>query len=98
MFQYSDKIFMNGEAIAGLSNMLVLQLQKVIAHASPEILEQYCVILVEALTFGPVHRRDQRLVIMHTSAFVIVRLLLVAVIVLLVLYGCDTSPLTKRKY
>jgi len=70
MFQYSDKIFSHGEAIAGLSNVLVLQLQKVVALASPEILEQYCSILVEALTFGPIHRRDQRSVIAHKSAFV----------------------------
>jgi hypothetical protein len=82
---------MHGEAIAGLSNMLVLQLQKVIAHASPEILEQYWAILVEALTFGPVHRRDQRSVIMHTSAFV-------CVILLLVLYGCDTWTPIKREH
>lgn len=98
MFQYSDKIFLHGEAIAGLSNMLVLQLQKVVQHASPEILEQYCVILVEALTFGPVHRRDQRSVITHNSAFGIVRLLFVSVILLLVLYGCDIWPLTKREH
>ena len=70
MFQYSDKIFLHGEGIAGLSNVLVLQLQKVVALESPEILEQYCAILVEALTFGPVHRRDQRSVITHKSAFV----------------------------
>jgi hypothetical protein len=70
MFQYSDKIFLHGEAVAGLSNVLLLQLQKVVALASPEILEQYFAILVEALTFGPVHRRDQRSVLTHKSAFV----------------------------
>lgn len=98
MFQYSGKIFLHGEAIAGLSNMLVLHLQKVVALSSAEILEQYSAILVEALTFGPVHRRDQRSVITYASVFFIVRRLFVSVILLLILYGCDTWALTEREH
>jgi hypothetical protein len=69
MFQYSEKIFLHGESVAGLCNILVTQLQKVVALSSPDILEQYCAILVEALIFGPVHRRDQRSVIICVSAY-----------------------------
>ncbi|XP_023705380.1 probable methyltransferase TARBP1 isoform X3 [Cryptotermes secundus] len=69
LLQYSDKIFFHGQAITGLCNMLVMQLQKVVTLSSPDILEYYCTIMVEALTFGPVHRRDQR-VIMDTCRFI----------------------------
>jgi hypothetical protein len=72
MFQYTYEIFSHGEAIVGLCNILITQLQKVVALSSPDILEHYCAVLVEALTFGPVHRRDQRLVITHAGVCVCV--------------------------
>jgi hypothetical protein len=95
MFQYSDKIFFHGQAIIGLCNTLVMQLQKVVTLSSPDILEQYCTIVVEALTFGPVHRRDQRSVIRHASAYFVLKLSFVC-ITLLVLYRHDTWSLIQR--
>jgi hypothetical protein len=92
MFQYSDKIFFHGQAITGLCNMLVVQLQKVVMLSSLDILEQYCTIVVEALTFGPVHRRDQRSVIRHSSAWFVIKLSFMCITVL-VLYRYDSFTL-----
>ncbi|XP_021924824.1 probable methyltransferase TARBP1 isoform X2 [Zootermopsis nevadensis] len=62
LLQYSYKIFSHGEAIVGLCNILITQLQKLAALSSPDILQRYCAVLVDALTFGPVHRRDRRII------------------------------------
>lgn len=95
MFQYSDKIFFHGQAITGLCNMLVMQLQKVVTLSSPDILEYYCTIMVEALTFGPVHRRDQRSVIRHASAYFVIKLSFMW-LTLLAFYRSDAWSLVQR--
>jgi hypothetical protein len=95
VFQYSDKIFFHGQAITGLCNMLIMQLQNVVTLSSPDILEQYCAIVVEALTFGPVHRRDQRSVIRHASAYFVIKLSFMY-ITLLAFYRYDAWSLIQR--
>nr|CAD7574392.1 unnamed protein product [Timema californicum] len=57
--QYANDIFSHGDSVAGLPNVLVNQLNREVIKSGIHILEPFLEIIVEAVTFGPVHRRDQ---------------------------------------
>nr|CAD7425322.1 unnamed protein product [Timema monikensis] len=57
--QYANDIFSHGDSVAGLPNVLVNQLNREVTRSGIHILEPFLEIIVEAVTFGPVHRRDQ---------------------------------------
>ncbi|PSN36439.1 hypothetical protein C0J52_16303 [Blattella germanica] len=62
LLQYAEKIFQQGQTIGGLCNLLISHLQCIITDTSVNLLDQKWEILINALIFGPVHRKDQRII------------------------------------
>ncbi|KAJ4440705.1 hypothetical protein ANN_08853, partial [Periplaneta americana] len=71
LLEYSSKIFAHGDTVSGLPNILITHLQKIVKMSTLDILEPFTPILVEALTFGPVHRRDQRVEKLRSASDVV---------------------------
>ncbi|GLH14526.1 Putative methyltransferase TARBP1 [Gryllus bimaculatus] len=61
LLQYARKIFIQGESVTGLCNKLLQQLQEVAKHYNLGIFQPFADILVDALLFGPVYRRDRKI-------------------------------------
>ncbi|XP_067009826.2 probable methyltransferase TARBP1 isoform X2 [Anabrus simplex] len=60
LVEYAQKIFTHGQNVTGLCNVLICQLQKAALSSDLSLLKPFVDTMVEAVLFGPVHRRDQR--------------------------------------